>query len=34
MKLQSKDQTKKMKEKNIETWLAKKLNIEKTLMGG
>ncbi len=34
MKLQSKDQTKKMKEKNIKRWFAQKSNIEKTLMGG
>ncbi len=29
-----KDQTKKTKEENIETWLVKKSNVEKTLMGG
>jgi phosphoribosyl-ATP pyrophosphohydrolase len=34
MKIQSKGQTKKTKEENIETWLAKKSNIKKTLMGG
>jgi hypothetical protein len=34
MKIQLKDQTKTTKEEKIETWLAKKLNMEKILMGG
>jgi len=34
MKIHLKDQTEKMKEENVKTWLTKKLNIEKTVMGG
>ncbi len=34
MKIQLKDQTKKTKKEKIETWFAKKLNMEKILMGG
>jgi phosphoribosyl-ATP pyrophosphohydrolase len=34
MKFHSKNQIKKMKEENVETWPAKKLNNRKTLRGG
>jgi hypothetical protein len=34
MKFHSKNQTKKMKEENVETWPAKKLNTRITLRGG
>jgi phosphoribosyl-ATP pyrophosphohydrolase len=34
MKFHSKNQIKKMKEENVETWPAKKLNTRKTLRGG